>query len=98
MPIFKNVDLDTTKVKNKILTYLHNSGINLKNKHEYITNEKDMDNIRDNDYIICPRISGTRTWIIFFKEGDNYYAVNFPKHSQKKRTIGFFCYHKIAKL
>lgn len=85
MPIYKNVDLDTTKVKNRILTYLHNSDIDLKSRHEYITNEKDMDNIRDNDYIICPRISGTRTWIIFFKEGDNYYAVNFPKHSQMKR-------------
>lgn len=81
----KNENLDDRKVKNKILSYLHNSGINLKTKHEYIVDENDLDNIRDNDYIVCPRISGTRTWIIFFAEKNNYYAINFPKHSQRKR-------------
>ncbi|AEQ33345.1 putative mRNA capping enzyme [Megavirus vitis] len=82
----KNAGLGTREVKNLVLKYLYSSRVNLNLRHEYIKNEKDLDNIRDNDYIVCPRFSGTRSWILFFKsEYDIYYAVNFPKHSQKKK-------------
>lgn len=81
----KNEQLGSREVKNKILKYLYSSGVNINLKHNNITNEKDLDSIKDNDYIICPRFSGTRSWIIFFCVEDNYYAVNFPKHSQKKK-------------
>ncbi len=81
----KNENLASPEIKNKILKYLYSSGVKLGLKYELITNNKDLDNIRDNDYIICPRYVGTRSWIIFFSIDDNYYAVNFPKHSQRKK-------------
>jgi hypothetical protein len=81
----KNEKLGHREVKNKILKYLYTNNINLNLKHEIITGDMDLDNIRDNDYIICPRFGGTRSWIIFFHTGPYYYAVNFPKHSQKKK-------------
>lgn len=80
----KNVDLHSSDVKNKILQYLYKQ-VNLDLKPEFIASVKDLDNIRDNDYIICPRFNGTRSWIIFFQIGEVYYAVNFPKHSQMKK-------------
>ncbi|XWV24826.1 mg600 protein [Tupanvirus deep ocean] len=81
----KNANLGSREVKNKILKYLYSSNINLNLKYEIITNIKDLDNIKDNDYIICPRFGGTRSWILFFQIDNNYYAVNFPKHSQRKK-------------
>ncbi|XWV26074.1 putative mRNA capping enzyme [Tupanvirus soda lake] len=81
----KNANLGSREVKNNILKYLYSSNINLNLKYEIITSEKDLDNIRDNDYIICPRFGGTRSWILFFQIDNNYYAVNFPKHSQRKK-------------
>ena len=81
----KNVGLNSREVKNKILKYLYTSQINLNQKYESILNLKDLDNVRDGDYLICPRFSGTRSWIIFFHVNNNYYAVNFPKHSQRKK-------------
>lgn len=83
----KNAMLGSKDVKNKILKYLYSSGINFDVKYQPIVSTKDLDNIRDNDYIICPRFGGTRSWIIFFKSDDEYYAVNFPKHSQRKRDM-----------
>jgi len=81
----KNANLNSRAVKNKILNYLYTSNINTSLKYEPISNIKDMENIKNNDYIICPRFRGTRSWIIFFRTGDNFYAVNFPKHSKRKR-------------
>lgn len=85
----KNAQLGSRDVKNKILRYLY-SRVNINIKHENIINKNDLDSIRDNEYIICPRFSGTRSWIIFFQLENNYYAVNFPKHSQKKKKIYLF--------
>jgi hypothetical protein len=82
----KNIGLDTPNVKNKVLKYLY-THVNLKLKPENVKNEKDLNNIKDNDYIICPQFSGTRSWIMFFQLDDVYYAVNFPKHSQTKKDI-----------
>lgn len=83
-PYNKNSNLGSPVVKNKILKYLY-SKVSSIIKHECIAGEKDLNNIRDNDYIICPRFRGTRSWIIFFRSGDEYYAVNFPQHSQRKK-------------
>lgn len=83
----KNANLGSTNIKNRILQYLYTSKINLNLKHEIISGVKDLDNIRDNEYIICPRFCGTRSWILFFHIDNNYYAVNFPKHSQQKKNF-----------
>lgn len=80
----KNINLGSIDIKNKILKYLYDN-VKQNIKHELIANEKDMNNIRDNEYIICPRFSGTRSWIIFLTIGKNYYAVNFPKNSIRKK-------------
>ena len=80
----KNNNLASIDTKNKILNYLYQRA-KLNIKHENIAGEKDLDQIRDNEYIICPRFSGTRSWILFFKSDEIYYAVNFPKHSQQKK-------------
>jgi hypothetical protein len=82
---FKNKGLGSKETKNKILQYLYSS-VNINVKHEDIMTEKDLDLIRDTEYVICPRFSGTRSWILFFKSGDNYFAVNFPKHNQEKKN------------
>lgn len=81
----KNAELSTADTKNKILGYLYKSGIKIDTRHESILSMKDMDNIRDGDYVICPRFTGTRSWIIFFSIDESYFAVSFPKHSQRKR-------------
>lgn len=80
----KNANLGNTNVKNSILHYLAASNLNLSTRYSPITKEEEMDYIRDNDYIICPRFSGVRSWIIFTIIDGKYYAVNFPKHSQRK--------------
>ena len=81
----KNPDLKLADTKNKILEYLYKSDIQIDTRHESILTMKDMDIIRNNDYVICPRFSGTRSWIIFFSTDNAYFAVSFPKHSQRKR-------------
>jgi hypothetical protein len=53
--------------------------------HYPILNDKDLKIIRDDEYLMCPKYNGVRTWIIFFKKNNIYYGVNFPKHSQEKR-------------
>ncbi|AVL94909.1 hypothetical protein ma523 [Moumouvirus australiensis] len=84
--VIKNADLNKRETKNLVLKYLYTSQVDLNLRHEYIKTNDDMNNIRDNDYIICPKFIGTRSWILFFKsESGVYYAVNFPKHSQKKK-------------
>ena len=79
----KNNGLESSETKNRILKYLY-TNVKQNLKYNDIGGEKDLNNIRDNDYIICPRVSGTRSWILFFKMEETYYAVNFPKHSQRK--------------
>lgn len=81
----KNNNLASTPVKNRIIQYLYSNGIDLDIKYHNIVSDNDLDFIKDNDYILCPRFIGTRSWVIFFCDDDRYYAVNFPKHSQKKK-------------
>lgn len=80
----KNINLDSEKIKNKILQYLYKS-IDINVKHNIIINKKDLDIIKRGDYIICPKYEGTRIWIIFCQIDDIYYAINFPKHNQRKK-------------
>lgn len=81
----KNANLDTQEVKNMVFKYLREHINEKKIKQEVIASIKDMDNIRDGNYIICPRINGTPSWIIFFRIDHNYYAVNFPKHHIRRQ-------------
>lgn len=81
----KNPDIHSEETKNKILKYL-NSNIPKSNaNYEQLYDMSQLEIIKDNDYIVCPKINGVRSWIIFFREDEKYYAVSFPKHSQKKR-------------
>jgi hypothetical protein len=73
----KNADLDKPEIRNKIFKYLRQR-VDTHIKTETITSLSDLDTIRNEDYIICPRFKGTRSWIMFFCDGSNYYAVNFP--------------------
>jgi hypothetical protein len=84
----KNANLDKPEIKNKILKYLRQR-IDTNIKTSPITNSSDLDTIRDGDYIVCPRFKGTRSWIIFFHDGPNYYAVNFAV-GQKTPDIKVF--------
>lgn len=74
----KNLDLHTERVRNKILKYLYTK-VDVKPKYQVITKKKDLDDIISNEYLICPRFTGVRSWVIFCKIGDVYYAVDFPK-------------------
>lgn len=80
----KNADLRSGPTKNRILSYLYNH-VKLNSEHESIVSEKQLNSIKNSDYIICPRFSGIRSWILFFHIDHYYYAVNFPKHNQKKK-------------
>lgn len=77
----KNHNLNNPEVKMCILKYLR-SKINSNTKFYPITKQSDLTVIRDDSYIVCPRLNGTRIWIIFFHVGANYYAVYFPKKNQ----------------
>jgi hypothetical protein len=87
----KNVDINKQEIKNKILKFLYSKKLNNEINFSGIEKINDMDNIKNGDYIVCPRFKGTRSWVIFFKTKDsekeipNYYAVNFPKHNERKK-------------
>lgn len=82
--VIKNANLNQTDTKELILQYLYKN-TNQKIRFNHITRMDTVDEIRDTDYIICPRYSGVRSWIVIFRNGNNYYFVDFPKHSQFKR-------------
>ena len=82
----KNINLDYPSIRNKILTYLNNNRVDNRTKHENIYSINDLNTITSNDYIICPRFSGVRSWIIFCVINDVYYAVNFPKQNCNKNN------------
>lgn len=96
----KNADLNEPKIRNKIFKYLINK-LDGDQKIEPITKNKDLDTIRDNNYVICPRFAGSRSWIIFFSTKSNFYGVSFPKHNINKQSdirifpVGFEAKKKI---
>lgn len=89
----KNQNLQLTSTKKTILQYLHDN-IQITDKFQTIKNLNELDIIKNNDYIVCPRLNGNRIWIVFFEYKKNYYAVNFPKY-QKKKNIDDLIIHPI---
>ena len=83
----KNIDLELDSTKNKIMKYLHKNVSEISTKYIDITDISQIDSIRENpdSYIVCPRLVGTRSWVVITKIDDIYYAVNFPKHNINKR-------------
>jgi hypothetical protein len=87
----KNQNLNDSDTRDLILKYLYSKNLKSNFKINVIQKMSDLDNIRDGDYIICPKFKGSRSWVIFFstqeskEEIPNYYAVSFPKHNQYKK-------------
>lgn len=105
MTSVKNVDLDIDTTKNKLMKYLHKNIADIDTKYIDITDVNKIDIMREkpDSYIVCPRLVGTRSWIIIAQIDNIYYAVNFPKHNINKRSdtkifpidisIKSSCYH-----
>lgn len=87
MSILKNLDLDLDMTKNKLIKFIQTNVTNINHKLIDITDLSQLDSIREHPdtYIICPRLVGTRSWILIAVIDDIYYAVNFPKHNINKR-------------
>jgi len=79
----KNIDINYTAVKNKIIEYL-NSRVDMDNKPVQLMSEQQVNYMKGQDYVMCPKYKGSRTWILFFKDKHNYYSVSFPIHSHHK--------------
>jgi hypothetical protein len=86
----KNKDLDKPSIRDKIIKYYHNNFPNTKTEYKYIKSEKDLNYIRENNYLICPQMSGVRVIVIFFREKNRYYAVNFHKDKLKRNNIQIY--------
>lgn len=80
----KNENLNADNVKNRILQYLY-TNVDIGVKHINFTTKDQLDHIKNADYVICPRYSGVRCWVIFMRYKNHRYAVNFPIHSQYKK-------------
>ena len=63
----KNLDLHQKTVKDKLLRYLYKN-VNIDSAHNEILLDRDLDAIKNGEYVICPRLQGVRSWIsdIFF--------------------------------
>jgi hypothetical protein len=79
----KNPNLDMSETKKMIFKYLSNH-VNMDSHQEIIKDEKDLDVIREGDYVVCPRFDGARIWAVFMHDGNDYYAVSFPKYGKNK--------------
>jgi len=75
----KNLDLNKNATKQKILNYIAEK-VSSKDIPVNINNNADLDKIKKENYIICPKSEGIRSWLVFIKFGKCYYAVNFPKY------------------
>lgn len=83
----KNQFLELPEIKKKIFKYLY-TNIDIKKVNQTcISNETDLGYIKNNDYIICPKLKGTRIWIIFTIIDEICYAVNFKKYNKKISDI-----------
>jgi len=76
----KNNRLDDIATKKMLYQYLFEK-INDKNHHINISNTEELNVIRKKGYLVCPGNYGTRSWILFVKIKDDYYAVNFSKNT-----------------
>ena len=78
----KNLDINTPKIKHRILQYLYSSDFYTDDKIDYVVCDRDIGIIKNGDYIMCAGYKGTRSWIIIFHDEEKYYAVNFPKYGR----------------
>lgn len=86
LPYRKNHEINEPTNKKLILKYLYNSGYTTKHiEFQDIVSDENLMSIRTNSYVVCPIYNGTRCWILFFKNMDDYFAVSFPKHSAMKQ-------------
>lgn len=81
----KNLNLASAPVRDRILTYFYNNA-NVTSKFEPITDESDLDNLRDNRYIVCPKYAGSRICMVFMMIKNVFYAVSFQKNLIHKKT------------
>uniref|UniRef100_A0A6C0CBD0 mRNA capping enzyme adenylation domain-containing protein n=1 Tax=viral metagenome TaxID=1070528 RepID=A0A6C0CBD0_9ZZZZ len=82
--IIKNKDLNTSSVKQMIVKYTYDLvNDSASTKPINITKMSDITNIRDKDYIACPKYFGERSWMIFVKLNGCYYAVTFLKQHRR---------------
>ena len=80
----KNENLASDEVKNLVLQFLY-TNVDIDVKYTNLTSEDQLQHIAGDDYVICPRYDGVRSWIIFMKHNNHRYAVNLPVHSQFKK-------------
>ena len=81
----KNINLNSDGTRRKIFKFLIENTAKINDSIIPITSIDNLDQIKNNEYIVCPVLHGTRSWILFFKSNNDYYAVNFPKHHERKR-------------
>ena len=81
----KNIGLDRPEIKNMIFAKLHSYVQNVRPAITDITDWEMVDNIRKLDYSVFSQHIGTRSWIMFFSDDNNYYSVSFPQHNIRKR-------------
>lgn len=86
----KNKDLDNPNIRDKIIKYYRDNFPSVKTEYKYIKSEKDLNYIRENNYLICPQMSGVRVIVIFFREKNCYYAINFHKDKLKRHNIQIY--------
>lgn len=80
--IIKNKDLNMLSVKQMIVKYTYDM-VNDSVKPINITKISDITEIRNKDYIACPKYFGERSWMIFIKLNGCYYAVTFFKQHRR---------------
>lgn len=83
----KNIHLNDPIVISQIIKYLYSHQFKHQPLMAAIENTTDLDFIKHNDYLVCPRFIGTRCWIIFYQLDNVYYAVNFPKNKSKNVVL-----------
>jgi hypothetical protein len=85
-----NLDLDSSDIRNKIFKYLASVQPNYNSRFTEIITDEDLEVLGNNDYVICPKYSGVRSWAIICTIDDVYYAINFPKFTKfNKNNIVF---------
>jgi hypothetical protein len=84
----KNKDLNTSSVKQMIIKYTYDMVNDSAVKPINITKMSEIDEIRNKDYIVCPKYFGERSWMIFIKLNGCYYAVTFFKQHRRNLIDG----------
>jgi hypothetical protein len=82
----KNVDLHSPKIISKVLQFVHHYAP-VSSKPIPIINKEDLNEIKSDNYIVCPQFAGTRSWVVFMKINHIYYSVSFPKYGKNNNVI-----------